>query len=69
MRPPIVETIDLKNRLMWLEDGRCLPITVLFDVLDEECCSEAEAVKFVGGADGVGWFGGLVSEFARPTLH
>lgn len=69
MDAPVVQTISLAQRLMWLVDGRCLPITNLLDHMNEETDDEAEAVIIVGGSPAVGWFTLAVADFIKPTFH
>jgi hypothetical protein len=69
MNAPTVAIIDLKARLLWLDDGRCVPITNTFDEFGDECADADEIVRFYGGSRSIGWFGGSVSDFRRPTLH
>lgn len=63
-----VEAINLPDRIAVLDTGDVVPITNLFDCLNDETDDPAEAVTFVAGA-GRQWFAGRCDAFVPAPVH
>jgi len=60
---PFVVAVKRPTREALLSDNTIVPITNLVDVDGEDTDDIHEAVAFVAGSDGVGWFSGDLDDF------
>lgn len=68
MTDPTIHAISLPTRTVFLEDGRILPITNLFDAIGEETADPDEAVSFVCGSGRL-WISDRLDSFEAATIH
>jgi len=55
-------------KLALLNDTRLVPITKYVDNNGDDCTLE-EAVAFIAGADGIGWFTLLMADVGTASVH
>lgn len=63
-----VVSFDLNGRLAWLNDGRQVPITNMFDEEREDTDDPESVFSFVAGSDDICWFGCFMSEYEKALV-